>query len=216
MATDVTQPQALNALADHAVSAFGRLDIWVNNAGGSPIQIPMIELPVEEWDATIALNLSAIFHAVRAAMRHMAQGGRIVNISSIAAEDVFQGSGHYSAAKAGVNMLTRTLAHELGPSVRVNAVLPGFVPTEVMKAAMNIDDNELPDLEKMLKLPAGRLGTPEDLAACPVSVLTRGGVGYRSVYPRRRNNLITGGSQRLVDRACAPTRQIPSAPIFRS
>jgi NAD(P)-dependent dehydrogenase (short-subunit alcohol dehydrogenase family) len=165
VATDVTQPQALNALADQAVSTFGRLDIWVNNAGGSPIQKPMIELPVEEWDATIALNLSAIFHAVRAAMRHMEPGGRIVNISSIAAEDVFQGSGHYSAAKAGVNMLTRTLAHELGPKVRVNAVLPGFVPTEVMMAAMNIGHNELPDLEKMLKLPAGRLGTPEDLGA---------------------------------------------------
>lgn len=165
VATDVTQPQALDALADQAVRTFGRLDIWVNNAGGSPIQKPMIELPVEEWDATIALNLSAIFHSVRAAMRHMEQGGRIVNISSIAAEDVFQGSGHYSAAKAGVNMLTRTLAHELGPKVRVNAVLPGFVPTEVMMAAMNIGHNELPDLEKMLKLPAGRLGTPEDLGA---------------------------------------------------
>lgn len=163
--TDVTHPQSLNDLADQAVSAFGKLDIWVNNAGGSPIQKPMIELPVEEWDATIALNLSAIFHSVRAAMRHMAEGGRIVNISSIAAEDVFQGSGHYSAAKAGVNMLTRTLAHELGPKVRVNAVLPGFVPTEVMMAAMNIGHNELPDLEKMLKLPAGRLGKPEDLGA---------------------------------------------------
>jgi len=165
VATDVTQPTALNALADQAVSAFGRLDIWVNNAGGSPIQKPMIELPVEEWDATIALNLSAIFHSVRAAMRHMAEGGRIVNISSIAAEDVFKGSGHYSAAKAGVNMLTRTLAHELGPKVRVNAVLPGFVPTEVMMAAMNIGHNELPDLQKMLNLPAGRLGLPEDLGA---------------------------------------------------
>ncbi len=164
-ATDVTQPQSLNDLANQAVSAFGKLDIWVNNAGGSPIQKPMIELPVAEWDATIALNLSAIFHAVRAAMRHMAEGGRIVNISSIAAEDVFQGSGHYSAAKAGVNMLTRTLAHELGPKIRVNAVLPGFVPTEVMMAAMNIGHNELPDLEQMLKLPAGRLGKPEDLGA---------------------------------------------------
>lgn len=164
-ATDVTRPEALEALADKAVNTFGRLDIWVNNAGGSPVQKPLIELPVEEWNATLALNLSAIFHAVRAAMRHMADGGRIVNISSIAAEDVFKGSGHYSAAKAGVNMLTRTLAHELGPKVRVNAILPGFVPTEVMMAAMNIGHNELPDLQKALNLPAGRLGLPEDLGA---------------------------------------------------
>lgn len=165
VATDVTRPDALNTLADRAVAAFGRLDIWVNNAGGSPLQKPLIELPVEEWDATLALNLSAIFHAVRAAMRHMADGGRIVNISSIASEDVYQGSGHYSAAKAGVNMLTRTLAHELGPKVRVNAILPGFVPTEVMMAALNIGHNELPELQKSLNLPAGRLGKPEDLGA---------------------------------------------------
>ena len=165
VATDVTRPDALNTLADRAVAAFGRLDIWVNNAGGSPLQKPLIELPVEEWDATLALNLSAIFHAVRAAMRHMADGGRIVNISSIASEDVYQGSGHYSAAKAGVNMLTRTLAHELGPKVRVNAILPGFVPTEVMMAALNIGHNELPELQKSLNLPAGRLGRPEDLGA---------------------------------------------------
>lgn len=165
VATDVTQAEALTELADKAFNTFGRLDIWVNNAGGSPVQKPLIELPVAEWDATLALNLSAIFHSVRAAMRHMADGGRIVNVSSIAAEDVFKGSGHYSAAKAGVNMLTRTLAHELGPKVRVNAILPGFVPTEVMMAAMSISHNELPGLLAQLDLPAGRLGTPADLGA---------------------------------------------------
>jgi NAD(P)-dependent dehydrogenase (short-subunit alcohol dehydrogenase family) len=94
---------------------FGRLDIWVNNAGGSPLQAPLTELPREEWDATLALNLTAIFAATRVAARYMAPGGRIINISSIAAEMVIPGSGHYSAAKAGTNMLTRAFAQELGP-----------------------------------------------------------------------------------------------------
>jgi len=163
--TDVTDPQALEALGDRAVAEFGSLDIWVNNAGGSPLQAPLTQLPVAEWHATISLNLTAVFFAVRAAMQRMRDGGRIVNISSIASQDVFVGSGHYSAAKAGVNMLTRTLAHELGPRVRINAVLPGFVPTEVMMAALQLGPDDLPTLEQSLNLPAGRLGRPEDLGA---------------------------------------------------
>jgi NAD(P)-dependent dehydrogenase (short-subunit alcohol dehydrogenase family) len=163
--TDVTDVQAVNDLAQTAIDTFGKLDIWVNNAGGSPLQAPLLELPVEEWNATLALNLTAVFHCVRAAASVMSDGGRIVNTSSVASEDIFPGSGHYSAAKAGLNMLTRTLAQELGPKIRVNAVLPGFVPTEVMMTALNIQDEDLPGLEASLQLPAGRLGTPRDLGA---------------------------------------------------
>ena len=165
VATDVTSAAALDALAERAVAEFGGLDIWVNNAGGSPIQAPLTQLPESEWHATIALNLSAVFFAVRAAMKHMREGGRIVNVSSVASQDVYAGSAHYSAAKAGVNMLTRTLAHELGPRVRVNAILPGFVPTEVMMQALQLGKDDLPALERSLNLPAGRLGRPEDLGA---------------------------------------------------
>lgn len=165
VATDVTSAAALDALAERAVAEFGGLDIWVNNAGGSPIQAPLTQLPEAEWHATIALNLSAVFFAVRAANKHMREGGRIVNVSSVASQDVYAGSAHYSAAKAGVNMLTRTLAHELGPKVRVNAILPGFVPTEVMMQALQLGKDDLPALERSLNLPAGRLGRPEDLGA---------------------------------------------------
>lgn len=172
--TDVTDQEAINALAQAAVDQFGKLDIWVNNAGGSPVQTPLIDLPQEEWHATLALNLTAVFYSVRAAARHMGEGGRIVNVSSIASQDIFEGSGHYSAAKAGVNMLTRTLANELGPRIRVNAVLPGFVPTEVMMAAMKLTDDDLPELQKTLDLPAGRLGTPEDLGAAVLYLCSPG------------------------------------------
>jgi NAD(P)-dependent dehydrogenase (short-subunit alcohol dehydrogenase family) len=97
--------------------------------------------------------------------------GRILNISSLAAEDVIPGSGHYSAAKAGVNMLTKTFAQELGPRIRVNCIMPGAVPTEIMMQALNLKDEDLPKLESMLRLPAGRLGKPEDLGAAALFLL---------------------------------------------
>lgn len=163
--TDVTDESALERLAQSAIDEFGRLDIWINNAGGSPLQMPLLDLPRAEWDATIALNLTAIWAATRVASRHLGDGGRIVNISSIAAEMVIPGSGHYSAAKAGTNMLTRAFAQELGPRLRVNCIMPGAVPTEIMMKAMRLTDDDLPKLEQMLRLPAGRLGTPQDLGA---------------------------------------------------
>jgi NAD(P)-dependent dehydrogenase (short-subunit alcohol dehydrogenase family) len=165
VATDVTDDAALERLAERAVREFGRLDIWVNNAGGSPLQMPLTELPREEWDATLALNVTAIFSATRIASRRMTAGGRIINISSIAAELVIPGSGHYSAAKAATNMLTRAFAQELGPRIRVNCIMPGAVPTEIMMKAMKLEAQDLPRLEKALRLPAGRLGTPRDLGA---------------------------------------------------
>lgn len=141
------------------------IDIVASNAGGSPIQAPLVELPREEWDATLALNLTAVFEACRVAVPRMADGGRILNISSGAAQDVWAGSGHYSPAKAGVNSLTQALARELGPKIRVNAIIPGLVPTEIVRESLNLTDADLPALEESLNLPAGRLCTPEDLGA---------------------------------------------------
>jgi len=162
---DVAKSKEVDALAAATVEAYGGIDVWVNNAGGSPLQVPLLQLPRAEWDATFALNLTAIFAATRAAAAHMGEGGRIVNISSLAAEMVIPGSGHYGAAKAGVNMLTQVFAQELGPRIRVNCVMPGAVPTEIMMKAMKLTEADLPRLEKALRLPAGRLGTPRDLGA---------------------------------------------------
>lgn len=160
--TDVTQRDDVEKLASSAVDHFGGLDIWVNNAGGSPIQKPLVDLPEEEWHATLALNLTAVFHGVRAASKHMGKNGRIVITSSIASTDIFEGSGHYSACKAGVDMLTKTLSRELAP-IRINNILPGFVPTEVMMNALSITDDDLPAVLEGSEIVAGRLGRPEDL-----------------------------------------------------
>ena len=161
--TDVTNDDAVEALAQAALAEFGHLDIWINNAGGSPIQTPLTQLDRKEWDATILLNLTALWVCTNTAARHMRDGGRIVNISSRAAVSTVMGSGHYSAAKAGVNSLTQTFAKELGPRIRVNCIMPGAVPTEIMMTAMKLEENDLPALEKRLRLPMRRLGTPDDL-----------------------------------------------------
>lgn len=163
--TDVTDRDAVQALADAAVEEFGSLDIWVNNAGGSPVQAPLIELDQGEWDATISLNLTAVWVCTTIAAAHMNDNGRVINISSRAADTPMVGSGHYGAAKAAVNSLTTTFAKELGPRVRVNGIMPGAVPTEIMMTALHLKDEDLPGLERMLHLPMRRLGTPSDLGA---------------------------------------------------
>lgn len=163
VATDVTDPAALDALAQAAIAEFGHLDIWVNNAGGSPVSAPLITLDEDEWDATLRLNLTAVWRSTRVAAAAMRDGGRIVNISSLAATTTMPGSGHYAAAKAGVNSLTRTFAKELGPRIRVNCIMPGAVPTEIMMTALHLGDDDLPALTKRLRLPMRRLGTPDDL-----------------------------------------------------
>lgn len=166
-ATDVSKAEDMDALAQRAIDEFGRLDIWVNNAGGSLVSTPLTDLDPAEWEKTLAVNLSSVFHGARAAARHMTEGGSIVNTSSMAGRDPFPGSGHYCAAKAGVNMLTKVLALELGAQgIRVNAILPGFVPTDTVKKALDMKDEDFGPLLEQLNLPAGRLGTPRDIAAC--------------------------------------------------
>ena len=125
--TDVTDPDALEALAVATKAAFGKLSIWVNNAGGSTMRQPMTTLPRDEWHRTIAVNLTSVYDGCMTAARHM-EDGSIINISSGAGTGPVPGSGHYGAAKAGVNSLTWTLSAELAPRIRVNGVMPGAIP----------------------------------------------------------------------------------------
>lgn len=162
--TDVSSRDDMLALAARAVDEFGRLDIWVNNAGGSLVSAPLAELDPAEWDKTIAVNLSSIFYSVQAAVPHLGDGSAMVNISSLAGLEPFPGSAHYSSAKAGVNMMTKTLSMELGPKTRVNTIMPGFVPTDTVKKALGMEDKDFGPLLEQLQLPAGRLGTPRDIA----------------------------------------------------
>ena len=170
--TDVTDDDAVDALASAAVAEFGRLTVWVNNAGGSPMRMPLADLPRAEWDRTLALNLTSVYVGSMTAARHMdasgaGPGNSIINISSGAGSGPVPGSAHYGAAKAGTNSLTWTLSAELAPHIRVNGVAPGAIPTEVMLKAVGKDESQLDQLLDEWNIPLGRLGTPQDIgAAC--------------------------------------------------
>jgi len=172
--TDVTDRDALVALADAAIDAFGGLDIWVNNAGGSTVRSPLVKLDASDWDACLSLNLTAVWAASVIASERLNDGGSIINITSPAATRAVLGSGHYSAAKAGVNALTLTMAIELAPRIRVNGVAPGMVPTEVMMTALDMD---VPALEQVAekRTPMKRLGTPDDIASAALYLASDAG-----------------------------------------
>lgn len=172
--TDVTDRDAVVALADAAVATFGGLHVWVNNAGGSPVRTPLREISQDDWDACLRLNLTAVWMASVIAAERMTEGGCIINVTSPAATRAVPGSGHYSAAKAGVNALTLTMSVELAPSIRVNGIAPGFVPTEVMMTALKTD---VPALEQMAekRIPLKRLGTPDDMAAAAIYLASDAG-----------------------------------------
>ncbi len=172
--TDVTDRAALVALADAAVAEFGGLDIWVNNAGGSTVRSPLVKLDASDWEACLSLNLTAVWAASVVASERLSDGGSIINITSPAATRAVLGSGHYSAAKAGVNALTLTMAMELAPRIRVNGVAPGMVPTEVMMTALDMD---VPALEQVAekRTPMKRLGTPDDIASAALYLASDAG-----------------------------------------
>ena len=161
---DVTKSSDLDILGSTAIKEFGELTDWINNAGGSPLRMPAKELPREEWHKTIALNLTSIYEGCLAAERYMERGS-IINITSGAGTGPVPGSAHYGAAKAGTNSLTWTFAAEFAPNIRVNAVAPGAIPTEVMLKAIGKDETQLDSILEEWNIPLGRLGTPEDISS---------------------------------------------------
>jgi NAD(P)-dependent dehydrogenase (short-subunit alcohol dehydrogenase family) len=172
--TDVTSRTALTELADAAVEVFGGLDVWVNNAGGSTVRAPLRDLGEADWQACLDLNLTAVWRASVLAAERMRSGGSIINVTSPAATRAVPGSGHYSAAKAGVNALTLTMSIELAPAVRVNGIAPGFVPTEVMMTALDTDEAALEQMA-LRRIPLRRLGTPGDMAAAAIYLASDAG-----------------------------------------
>ncbi len=170
--TDATDSAALEALAQQAVAHFGKLTIWVNNAGGIPDGTPryLTRTPEENFDAQIALNLKAVWMGATAAARQMGvNGGVIVNISSRSATGPQVKNGPYGAAKAAVNSLTSTLSRELAPAIRVNAVAPGPTPTENFDECMGTgDEAKRAELLRKIGVPLGRYGSGEDIAAAVV------------------------------------------------
>ena len=161
---DLARADEPERLVDEVAAAFGRLDALVNNAGSYPLA-GLLEVSAAEWDDVLGVNLRSALGCLQAAGRRMAAsgGGSIVNVSSIQAFRPAPELAHYSAAKAGLEMLTRSAALELGASgVRVNTVAPGLIWREGIETAW-------PDgvARFCARAPLGRLGQPQDVAdAC--------------------------------------------------
>lgn len=162
--SDVTDTFALGSLATAAVEEFGHLDIWVNNAGGAEAGKPLADLRRSEWDRVVDLNFTAVWNGSMAAVEQM-RWGSIINVSSMAAFGAMPGKGHYAACKAAVISLTQTMAVELAPDVRVNAIAPGMIPTKLLFDAADVEGLDVDDLA--MRTPLG-LGTPADVGAAAV------------------------------------------------
>ena len=155
-------------LADRAMAGLGRIDVWINNVGGSDEKTvrELVDTPDDIWRSQLELNLTTAFQGAKAAARRMPDGGVIINIASGAGMRGSPRTGPYAAAKAGMLNLTLTLALELAPrGIRVNAVSPGPIVTEAFLEVLGVSD-QLDELARTV--PLGRLGAPDDIAAAVV------------------------------------------------
>jgi 3-oxoacyl-[acyl-carrier protein] reductase len=164
---DVADPAAAERVVAGVLAEHGRLDILVNNAGVIRDKL-FLKMEADDWNAVINTNLTGVFAFCKAVTQQMAfkqRSGRIVNVSSIAAEHVNKGQANYAASKGAINSFTRVLAAELGArSVLVNAVAPGFIATDMSAAVRNLAGED--NLKKLI--PVKRLGSPEDIAGVVV------------------------------------------------
>ena len=163
--TDVMRTEDLEALVRATLEAFGRIDVLVNNAGGT---LPRAALQTSErfFEAALRFNVTSAFLLSRLVVPKMVEtagGGAIVNISSRSSDMVQTSFVAYGAAKAALNMMTRNLAAEIAPKVRVNAISVGGVATDALQVVLTNDELRA---QFEANTPMGRPGTVEDIAAC--------------------------------------------------
>jgi NAD(P)-dependent dehydrogenase (short-subunit alcohol dehydrogenase family) len=169
--SDVSDLDAVEALASRVVGELGRVDIVVNNAGAAlgADRVPVVDLDVEQWRNVLDVNLNGTFYMSRTFARQLVaqgDGGSIVNISSIAAKLMGAQTAAYSASKAGINALTCAMAAELGgEGIRVNAICPGITDTYRLSDV----SSHAPRWDALVhEIPLGRAGTGEDIASMAV------------------------------------------------
>src|SRR5262245_1255400 len=159
---DIARPEDIRRLFAETKKAFGRVDILVNNAGVYEFA-PLDEVTPEHFHKQFNLNVLGLLLATREAARYFTDGGSVINISSVVATAAPPNASVYSATKAAVDAVTRSLAKELGPrNIRVNAINPGMVETEGVHAA-GISQSDL-RRQVEAQTPLGRIGQPQDIA----------------------------------------------------
>jgi 3-oxoacyl-[acyl-carrier protein] reductase len=160
---DITKPEEVGAMVDHAIDEFGKLDVLVNNAGITGRDASLSEITDDDWERVLKLNLTATFYCCRAAIPRMREqrSGAVVNVASISGKEGNPNMIPYSVSKAGVICLTKALAKEvINDGVRVNCVAPAVIETPLL-------DQLRPEaIEYMTtKIPMGRTGRPAEVAA---------------------------------------------------
>lgn len=166
--TDVTDRDQIQNLIDRTVAELGGLHILVNNAGGTRFMSPIVSLRPDGWDKVIALNLDSVFHATQIGAQAMlaSGGGSIIQIASVAGIKGAQGLSYYSAAKAGVKLMSQAVAIELAPAgIRVNCIAPGWVATD-LNAPLREDEAARKFAESMI--PMGRMAEPEEMVGAAI------------------------------------------------
>ncbi len=170
--TDVRDLNEIQRAVSETVREFGRIDILVNNAGVLQY-LPFAQVTEEDWDRIIDINLKGTFFFAQAAANEMIrarQGGKIINMSSIASEVAIEFQSHYMASKGGVRMLTKGMALELAPyGINVNALAPGTIETEMTR--QDLEDPTIRE-EAIDAIPLGRIGTPLDVARAALFLAT--------------------------------------------
>jgi NAD(P)-dependent dehydrogenase (short-subunit alcohol dehydrogenase family) len=166
--TDVTDPGQVEAMIDRTMKTFGTVDILVNNAGAAPFLAPVDQMRLEGFEKYFRVNFTSAVYCTRAVGPILlAKGdGCVLNVASVAGFTASPGLAYYASAKAAMISLTRTVAREWASSnVRVNAVAPGWIETE-----MNEGARRMPDFydTALASIPLGRWGRPEDVAAAAV------------------------------------------------
>lgn len=174
VAADVSEEASVRGAVAAVVGAWGRIDVLVNNAGICTLDLA-VDLSVEDWDRVLGVNLRGAWLCAKHVRPHMGPGGAIVNVASQAARRAQRFTAHYSASKMGLIGLTRALALEFAPDVRVNAVSPGTIDTDMIQAEIDwrVVRGHDPDGEAVLRdwlarIPLGRFQTPEEIAGAIV------------------------------------------------
>lgn len=165
VACDVSQEDQVKAMVQKAMDAYGRIDVLVNNAGVG-VYKPVLEASSEDWDHCLSVNLKGVFLCSKYVIPHM-QGlgkGAIVNISSVHSHATVNGVAPYAASKGGITALTRNMAIDYGPTIRVNSIAPGWVLTPLIQGIFDsYDDPEAQQKAVEERQVMKRIGRPEDV-----------------------------------------------------